>query len=249
MAAYHGSWRSSTWPENCPRDQAPDRLVGWMQCPRTVAQFAMLALALSLVSAACSSGPAPSRSSRPKVSTASPLAHPALPRLHRQAALKFVHLHSASNPTAVVILEAARNLQPGQSGTVMAVRKVGNLTGTCRPGHPAVKFRIAYKGAGPPTVSEVRQPLAKPVSLSLLGPVPSASPVGGNQQFAFFQVEAGGESGDFSLALWATLTLVAGGCALSANGVLRVRCSGLPPSVEEPICSYLARRGASTHPG
>lgn len=129
------------------------------------------------------------------------------------------------------------------------MRRVGNLIGSCRHGDPAVRFRLTYRGAGPPTVTVVRQPLAKPISLSLLGTVPSASPVGGKQQFAFFQVVAGDESGDFSLALWAILTPVAGGCTFSANGVLRVRCSGLPPSVAEPICSYLARRGASTHSG
>lgn len=220
-----------------------------MQCPRAVTRLAMLALALGLVSAGCSSVPSQSRSSRPSSSTASLAAHPALPRLHRQTELKFVHLDSASNPRAVVILESVRNLLPGQQGTVLAVQKVGNLIGSCSPGHPEVKFRLAYRGAGPPTVTEVRQPLAKPISLSLLGTVPSAPPVGGKQQFAYFQVVAGGESADFSLALWATLTPVAGGCAFSANGVLRIRCSGPPPSVEEPICAYLARRDASTHSG
>jgi hypothetical protein len=66
--------------------------------------------------------------------------------------------------------------------------------------------------------------LAKPVGLYLLAPLPPIpSPIGGKQQFAFFQILGGGESADFSLALWATLTPVAGGCAFSANGVLRVR--------------------------
>ncbi len=49
------------------------------------------------------------------------------------------------------------------------------------------------------------------------------------------------ESADFTLALWATLTPVAGGCTFSVNGVLRVRCS--VPSAA-PICSYVFRRGA-----
>ena len=105
-------------------------------------------------------------------------------------------------------------------------------------------FRLTYRGPGPPTVTEVRQPLVRPAGLYLLGWAPTASPVGGKQQFAFFQIEAGGEEADFSLALWATLTPVAGGCTFSANGVLRVRCSGLPPSVAVPVCSYLERRGA-----
>jgi hypothetical protein len=70
-----------------------------------------------------------------------------------------------------------------------------------------------------------------------MGWAPAASPVGGKQQFAFFQVVAGGEEADFSLAVWATLTPVAGGCTFSANGVLRVRCSA--PSVAVPICSYV----------
>ncbi len=218
-----------------------------MPRPGAVKRLAMLALMLGLMCAACSSGPSQSRSSRAPASAASPVAHPVLTRLHRQTALKFVRLGSASNPKAVVVLESVRNLQPGQQGKVLAVRRVGNLIGSCSQGHPAVKFRLAYRGAGPPIVTEARQPLARPTSLSLLGTVPSASPVGGKQQFAFFQVVAGGESGDFSLALWATLTPVAGGCTFSANGVLRVRCSGLPPSVGEPICSYLTRRGASTH--
>jgi hypothetical protein len=209
----------------------------------------MLALLPGLVCAACSSEPSQSRSSRPPASTASPVAQPVLTKLHRQTALKFVHLRSASNPRAVVVLESVRNLQPGQQGTVLAVRRIGNLIGSCSQGHPAVKFRLAYRGAGPPRVTKVRQPLARPASLSLLGTVPSASPVGGKQQFAFFQVVAGGESGDFSLAVWATLTPVAGGCTFSANGVLRVRCSGLPPSVGELICSYLTRQGGSTHSG
>jgi hypothetical protein len=172
-----------------------------------------------------------------------------LAELHQQTALRFVHLHSANNPRAVLVLASTRNLQPGQQGAVLAVRKVGNLIGSCRSGRPSVKFRLTYQGAGPPMVTEVRERLAKPASLYLLGWAPTASPVGGKQQLAFFQIVAGGESGDFSLALWATLTPVAGGCTFSANGVLRVRCSGLPPSDAEPICFYLTRRSASTHSG
>lgn len=215
-----------------------------MRYPRDVTRLALLAVALGLVCAACASGPSQPRSA----AAASPVSHHVLTKLHQQTA-RFVHLHSASNPRAVVILASTRNLQPGQHGAVLAVRRVGNLIGSCSPGRPSVKFRLTYRGAGPPTVTEVREPLAKPASLYLLGWAPAASPVGGKQQFAFFQIVAGGESGDFTLALWATLTPVAGGCTFSANGVLRVRCSGLPPSVAEPICSYLTRRRASTHSG
>jgi hypothetical protein len=220
-----------------------------MPDPGASIRLAILALALGLVSAACTSAPSQPRPSHSRPSTTSPVAHPVLRKLHRQIALKFVHLHSASNPRAIVLFEAVRNLQPGQQGKVLAVRRVGNLIGSCSTGHPAVKLRLAYRGAGPPTVTEVQQSLARPTSLSLLGFVPSAPPVGGKQQFEFFQIEAGSEDGDFSLALWATLTPVAGGCTFSANGVLRVRCSGLPPSVAEPICSYLTRRSVSTHSG
>ena len=220
-----------------------------MPYPRAVIRIAIPALALGLVCAACTSGPSQPRSSHSLRSTASPVAHPVLRKLHRQTARKFVHLRSANNPTAVVLFESVRNLQPGQHGAVLAVRRAGSLIGSCSAGHPAVRFHLAYRGAGPPTVTEVREPLANPTSLSLLGTVPSASPVGGKQQFAFFQIVADGESGDFSLALWATLTPVAGGCTFSANGVLRVRCSGLPPSSAEPICFYLTRRTASTRSG
>src|SRR5215470_484727 len=198
-------------------------------------------MAAGLASAACTSGPSRSPSPRSVSSTASRVAHPLLPKLHQQTELRFVHLRSASNPTAVVLLASARNLQPSRQGAVLAVRRVGNLIGSCSPGHPAVTFRLTYRGPGPPTVTEVRQPLARPAGLYVLGWAPTASPVGGKQQFAFFQIEAGGEEADFSLALWATLTPVAGGCTFSANGVLRVRCSGLPPSVAVPICSYLVK--------
>jgi len=202
-----------------------------------------------LVCAACTSGASQSQSPRPRPSTVSPVAHPLLTKLHQQTELRFVNLHSAANPTAVTVLASARNLQPGQQGAVLTVRRVGNLMGSCSPQHPAVKFRLTYRGPGPPTITEVRKPLARPASLYLVGWAPAASPVGGKQQFAFFQIVAGGEEADFSLALWATLTPVAGGCTFSTNGVLRVRCSGPPPSVAVPICSYVARRGASTHSG
>jgi hypothetical protein len=99
-----------------------------------------------------------------------------------------------------------------------------------------IKFRLTSRWAGPPIVTEVREPLARPAGLHLMAPYwpPAPSPAGGEQQFAFLQVAGGGESGDFSVAVWATLTPVAGGCAFSANGVPRVRCSRFG----DPICSY-----------
>ena len=207
----------------------------------------MLAVAAGLVCAACTSGPSQSQSPRPRPPTGSPVAHPLLTKLQQQTELRFVHLHNAANPTAVTILTSARDLHRGQQGTVLTVLRVGNLIGSCSSGHPAVKFRLTYRGPGPPTVTEVQKPLARPASLYLLGWAPAASPVGGKQQFAFFQIVAGGEEADFSLALWATLTPVVGGCTFSANAVLRVRCP--VPSIAVPICSYVARRGASTHSG
>jgi hypothetical protein len=177
--------------------------------------------------------------------TVSPVAHPQLTNLHQQTELRFVHLHSGANPTAVMILASARNLRPGQQGAVLTVRAVGNLMGSCSPGHPAVKFRFTYRGAGPPVVTEVQQRLARPAGLGLLGGVVAPSPVGAKQQFAFFQIVAGGEAADFSLALWATLTPVAGGCAFSTNGVLRVRCTAFA----NQICSYIAPQGYWTHLG
>jgi hypothetical protein len=179
----------------------------------------------------------------------SPVAHPSLTKLHQQTELRFVNLHDPSNLYAVAVLASARNLQPGQQDAVLTVRRVGSLIGSCSPGLPVVRFHRTYRGPGPPTVTEVREPLAKPVGLYELGWAPVASPVGGKQQFAFFQIVAGGEEADFSLTLWATLTPVAGGCTFSTNGVLRVRCSGPPPSVAVPICSYVVRRGTSTHSG
>ena len=209
-----------------------------MRYPRAVAHVAMLAVLLGLVCEACTSGPSQFRSAQPRPSSASPLAHPLLTKLHQQTQMRFAH-----RGNAVTVLASARNLQPGQQGPVLTVRKVGNLMGYCSPQHPAVKFRRTYRswGPGPPTITEVREPLARPASLYLLGGAPTASPVGGKQQFAFIQVILGGESADFTLALWATLTPVAGGCTFSVNGVLRVRCS--VPSAA-PICSYVFRRGA-----
>ncbi len=117
--------------------------------------------------------------------------------------------------------------------------------GLLQPRTPGGEVPAHLPGAGPPTVTEVRKPLARPAGLYLLGGAPAPPPVGGEQQFAFFQIVAGSEAADFSLALWATLTPVAGGCAFSANGVLRVRCSAFA----DPICSYIARRGAWAHLG
>ena len=209
----------------------------------------MLAVAVGLACAACTHGPSPSQSRRPQASTVSPVAHALLTELHQQTQLRFIRPHSAANPTALTILASARSLQAGQQGPVLTVRRVGILIGSCSPGHPAVKFRLTYRGPGPPTVTEVQKPLAKPAGLYLYGGAPAPPPVGGKQRFAFLQIVAGGEEADFSLALWATLTPVAGGCTFSANGVLRVRCS--VPSVADivPICSYVFRRGASAHSG
>jgi hypothetical protein len=207
----------------------------------------VLAVAAGLACAACTSGPSQSKSPRPRPSTVSPVAHPLLTKLYQQTDL--VHFHRAANPTAVTVLTSTRNLLRGQQGAVLTVPRVGNLVGSCNSGHPAVTFQRAYRGPGPPTVTEVGKPLARPIGLYLLGWAPTATPVGGKQQLAFFQIVAGGEEADFALALWATLTPVAGGCAFSTNGVLRVRCSA--PSVADivPICSYVFRRGASTHSG
>jgi hypothetical protein len=74
-----------------------------------------------------------------------------------------------------------------------------------------IKFRLTSRWAGPPIVTEVREPLARPAGLHLMAPYwpPAPSPAGGEQQFAFLQVAGGGESGDFSVAVWATLTPVA----------------------------------------
>jgi len=201
-------------------------------------------LAAALACAACTSGPPHSQSPMPGPSTVSPVAHPVLTTLQQQNE-RFVHLHSAANPNAVAVLTSSRTLQPGQQGPVLTVRSVGSLIGSCSPEHPAVKFRITYRGAGPPVVTKFRQALARPAGLGLLGGAPPPSPIGGKQQFAFFQIVAGGEAADFSLALWATLTPVAGGCAFSTNGVLRVRCTAFA----NQICSYIARRGAWTHLG
>ena len=220
-----------------------------MRNPRTVIRVAVPAVAAGLVCAACTSGPSQSPSPRPRPSTVSPVTRPLLTKLHQQSEIRFVDLHSAANPTAVTVVASARNLEPGQQGAVLTVRKVGNLIGSCSAGRPTVTFRLTYRGPGPPTVTAVQKPLARPADLYLLGWAPTATPVGGKQQFAFFQIVAGGEEADFSLALWATLTPVAGGCTFSANGVLRVRCSAPSIARIDPICSYIARRGASTHFG
>jgi hypothetical protein len=205
----------------------------------------VLAVGVALACAACTSGPSPSPSPRPQPSTASPVTHPLLTKL-QQTELRFAH-RGGANPNAVTAFASSRNLQPGQQGVVLAVRWAGTLVGSCSSGHPAVEFRLTSRSAGPPVVTEVvREPLARPVGLHLLAPYwpPAPSPAGGEQQFAFFQIVGGGEAADFSLAVWATLTPVAEGCAFSANGVLRVRCSGLPPSVADPICSYVSGKGA-----
>lgn len=204
----------------------------------------MLAVAAGLGFAACTSGPSQSPSPRPSPPRVSPVAHPLLTKLHQHTE-RFVHLHSAANPNAITILTSSRNLQSGQQGAVLTLRSIGNLMASCSPRHPAVKFRLTYRGPGPPTVTKIQQLLARPAGLDLTGAAPAPSPVGGKQRFAFFQITAGGEAADFSLALWATLTPVAGGCTFSANGVLRVRCSAFA----DPICSYIARRGAWTHLG
>src|SRR5262245_13953375 len=218
--------------------------MGRARDPGAVMRAAVLAVAAGLVLAACTSGPSQSRSPQPRPSTVPPVAHPLLTRLHQQTE-RFVHLHSAANPNAVTILTSSRNLRTGQQGVVLTVRRVGNLLGSCSPGHPEMKIRFTYRGAGPPVVTEVRKPLVRPAGLYLLGGLPAQSPVGGEQQFAFFQIVSGGEAADFSLVLWAILTPVAGGCAFSTNGVLRVRCSAFA----NQICSYIARPGAWNHLG
>jgi hypothetical protein len=216
--------------------------VGRVRDPGAITRLAVLAVVLA--SAACTTAQSQAQSPPAGPSTPSPVAHPVVTKLQQQME-RFVHLHSAANPNAVVVLTSSRTLQPGHQGLVLTVRSVGNLIGSCSPGRPAVKFRISYRGAGPPVVTKIRQALATPAGLGLLGGAPAPSPIGGKQQFAFLQVVSGGEAADFSLALWATLTPVAGGCAFSANGVLRVRCTAFA----NQICSYIARRGAWTHLG
>jgi hypothetical protein len=144
-----------------------------------------------------------------------------------------------------MILASSRNLRPGQHGVVLTVRSVGDLVGSCGQPRPAVTFRVTYRGAGPPVVTEVRHAQTRPIGLHLLGGAPPPAPTKGKQQLAFFQVEAGGEAADFSLALWATLTLVPGGCTFTTNGVLRVRCTAFA----DQICSYIARQSAWAHLG
>jgi hypothetical protein len=217
-----------------------------MRDREVVTRVAALTVAAGLVLAACTPRSSQSPSARTQPSTAPPVAQPVLSKLQQQTE-RFVHLHSATNPTAVTILASSRNLRPGQQGVVMTVRSIGNLLGSCRPEHPAVTFRVTYQGAGPPIVTEVRGASARPAGLHLLAPYwpPAPSPAGGKQQFAFIQVVAGGEAADFSLALWATLMPVPGGCVFSANGVLRVRCTAFA----NQICSYIARPAAWAHLG
>jgi hypothetical protein len=184
-------------------------------------------MAAGLVFAACTTGPSQSLSPPPRPSTVTHATHPVQTKLQLHTRLRFA-CHNCSNPEAVTILSSRRNLQPGQQGAVLTVRGVGNLMGSCSRGHPAVRFRLTGRVlAGPPVVTEVRAPLARPIGFLLLtGFLPPAPPpVGGEQQFAFFQVVGGGEAADFSLALWATLTPATGGCAFAANGVLRIRGS------------------------
>jgi hypothetical protein len=208
-------------------------LVGWgvRSVVRRVRDFepvkrlAGLAVAAGLACTACTSGTPQSSSPRPRPSLASPVAHQVLKKLHQQRELRF---GPRSGPAgyAVTVLTASRSLQPGQHGVVLRVRGVGNLMGSCSPGHPAMKFRVTNRRlAGPPVVTEIRKPVANPVGLYLLGFQPTYQPVGGRQQFTFIQVVGGGDSADFSLAVWATLTPVARSCAFSANGILRVRGS------------------------
>lgn len=194
-----------------------------------VARFTGLTVVAGLVFAACTSGPSQSQSPRPR-SSASALARPLWTKLQQQTGPRFLKDRKGSNPIAVTVLTSSRDLQPGQQGVVLTAPGVGKLVGSCSQAHPAVKFRLTNGWAGPPVVTEVRAPLARPIGLHLDAPYwpPAPSPAGGEQQFAFFQVVGGGESGDFSLALWATLTPVAGGCAFSTNGVLRIR--GLEPT-------------------
>jgi hypothetical protein len=217
-----------------------------MRDPRVLTRGAALTVGAALVLAACTSQPSQSRSPRARPSKTPAVAH-LLPTGLLQQTERFVHLRSAANPNAVMILTSSRNLRPGQRGVVLTVRSVGNLIGSCIAPGPAVTFRLTYRGAGPPVVTEIREALARPAGLHLLEPYMSLapSPAGGNQRFAFFQVVAGGEAADFSLALWATLTPVPGGCAFTTNGVLRVRCTAFA----DQICSYIGRQSAWPHLG
>jgi hypothetical protein len=221
-------------------------LVALVRDPQVVARCAALTVGVALVLAACTSQPSQSRSPRARPSRTSAIVH-RLPTGLLQQSERFVHLSSAANPDAVMILTSSRNLRPGQRGVVLTVRSVGNLVGSCVTPGPAVTIRLTYRGAGPPVDTQTRVALARPASLHLLEPyLPLApSPAGGKQRFAFFQVVAGGEAADFSLAVWATLTPVPGGCAFTTNGVLRVRCTAFA----EQICSYIARQGAWPHLG
>ncbi len=147
---------------------------------------AVLTAAAGLALAACASGPSQPR--RPAPPTMPAAARPLSTDLRQQAGpdLRFVR-GKGSDPAAVTILTSSRNLRPGQQGAVLRVRGVGNLMGSCGRGTPGVKFRLTYRGAGPPSVTQVRQPLARPVGLHLLLPVLAARP-GARQRQAAFQL-------------------------------------------------------------
>ncbi len=197
------------------------RLLVWRVRGAGAVTRVAVAMAVGSVCAACTSGKSQSPSPQPRPLTVSPAPHPLSTKLG-QTKLRFVH----RNANAITVFTSSRNLRAGQQGVVLTVRGVGSLMGSCSPEHRAVKFRLTGRGlAGPPVVTEVREPLARPVSLHLLAPYwpPAPSLVGGEQQFAFIQIVGGGENADFSLVLWATLTPVAGDCAFITNGVLRVR--------------------------
>lgn len=190
----------------------------------------MLTAGAGLAIAACASGQAQPQfqASRPRPPTVPADVRPLPTGLHQQqsAGLRFAR-RNGPNPAAVTMLASSRNLRPGQQATVLTVRGIGNLTGSCRDGTPDVKFRLTYRGAGPPQVTQIRDPLTRPVALRLLAPYwpPAPTPAAGRQHLAFVQITGGGESADFSLVVWATLTPVAGGCAFTTNGLLRVRGS------------------------
>src|SRR5258706_14679263 len=75
---------------------------GIVRDPAAVTRVAVLAVAVWLVCAACTSGTSQSQSPRPRSSTVSPVAHPLLTKLHQQTELRFVHPNGA-NPNAVTV--------------------------------------------------------------------------------------------------------------------------------------------------
>ncbi len=136
----------------------------------TAARAAVLTATAGLVLAACTSGPIASHSRRPP-SVVPAAAHPLSTALHQLTGPEQRFAHSKGpNPAAVTVLASSRNLRPGQHGAVLKVRGVGNLLGSCGHGTPGVKFQLTYRGAGPPAVTQVREPLAAPVGLHLLAP-------------------------------------------------------------------------------